>query len=132
MNILHQSPKNDSQTNAPQRAPSLLISIRGGFSSTLAQWRLPNQLSIHLPIHFRERSALSLMGRAEPHHKDKLLKTRKKKPSQVFFSPSIFKESDESLIYIVSFIDKTCFSRICLSSRSGRMCKPSNRTAGEK
>lgn len=59
-------------------------------------------------------------------------KLGKRKRSQVGFFPSVFKESDESLIYIVSFIDKTCFSRICLSTRSGQMCKPSNRTAGEK
>lgn len=123
MNISHQSPKNDSQTNAPQRAPSLLISIRGGFSSTLAQWWLPNQLSIHLPVHFRECSALSLMSRAELHHKDKSLKKEQK--DGVF--SSIFKESEKSLFYIVSFIDKTCLYCACLSSRPAWMCDPSNR-----
>lgn len=112
----------------PQRAPSWLISIRGGFSSTL-----PNQLSIHLPIHFRENSALSALGHTELHHKDKSLKKGAKNGKRdlrcffVFFFSSVFKESDESLIYIVSFIDKTCFYCIGLS-QSGRMCDPSYRT----
>jgi len=54
VNILHQSTKNASQTNVPQRAFSQFILIRGVFSCTLVQWWQPNQLTILLPIHFRE------------------------------------------------------------------------------
>lgn len=67
VNILHQSPENASQTNVPQRAFSLFISIRGVFSSTLVQWRLPNQFNVLLPIHFRKCTVLSLMHRIVGH-----------------------------------------------------------------
>lgn len=68
MNILHLSPKNASQTNGPQRALSLFISIRGVFSGTLVQWLLPNHLNVHLPIHFRGCSVLSLMDCTVAHY----------------------------------------------------------------
>lgn len=60
--------KNAAQTNVPRRALPLFISIRGVFSSALVQWRLPNQLNVHLPIHFRECSVLSVMDCTVAHH----------------------------------------------------------------
>lgn len=113
VNILHQSRKNDSRPNLPRRAPSLLISIRRVFSSTRAQWWLPNQLSIHLPIHLRECSCyIWWTVQSSTTHIDKMLKKernpRKWKPVRCLFP--IFKDSRPMFSSIWLLLLVTIFS----------------------